>query len=296
MNNIDNINNTNNANTINTSNSIKENKYILSIDVGIKNLACCILCVDREKNSYSIQKWDVLNLCKTQNISLHCSFEKCKRKVIFKSPNNEHYCAIHSKKCNYQVPSKDDKLSIIKKMNISDMKQYCAQKLIFLDTKERKNDIVKKIQLYQEKNFLDKIKIDKTKDFTLVDIGQNIVSQLDTFLSECSIHKVLIENQIGPLANKMKTIQGMIAQYFIMRNILDIVFINASNKLKLFNGKKSSYKERKKMGIDITKKFINDAKNKEELCEMFEKHKKKDDLADCFLQGYWYIKEYKMID
>ena len=129
----------------------------------------------------------------------------------------------------------------------------------------------------------------------MVDIGQNIVSQLDTFLSDSPVQKVLIENQIGPLANKMKTIQGMIAQYFIMRNVYDIIFVNASNKLKLFNGKKSSYKERKKMGIEVTKTFIEDADNKDELREMFEKHKKKDDLADCFLQGYWYMKEFGMI-
>lgn len=282
--------------TINTQQeSPLPQQNIISIDVGIKNLACCILSINGEKKEYSIKKWDVLDLCKSINISLYCSSQGCKRKVTFKSPNSEYYCNIHSKKCKYQIPSKDDKLTAIKKKKIADVKQYCAQKLIFIDVSDKKTDIIKKIQDYQEKHFLEKITADKTKDFTLVDIGQNIVSQLDTFLSDSPIQKVLIENQIGPLANKMKTIQGMIAQYFIMRNVFDIIFVNASNKLKLFNGKKSSYKERKKMGIEVTKTFIENKDNKDELREMFEKHKKKDDLADCFLQGYWYMKEFGLI-
>lgn len=268
---------------------------ILSIDVGIKNLACCVLSVRGEKKIYSIKKWDVLDLCKTINISLHCKDKTCSRKVNFISPTQEYFCNIHSKKCKYQIPSKDDKMSSIKKKKIADIKQYCAQKLLFIDVKDKKPDIIKKIQEYQDKNFLIKIKDDKTKNFTLVDIGKNIVSQLDVFLSGIEIHKVLIENQIGPLANKMKTIQGMIAQYFIMKDIYEILFINASNKLKLFDGKKSSYKERKKMGIEVTKKFIEESSQEEELRELFEKHKKKDDLADCFLQGYWFMKEQNMV-
>lgn len=35
--------------------------------------------------------------------------------------------------------------------------------------------------------------------------------------------------------------------------------------------------------------------NKDKLREMFEKHKKKDNLVDCFLQEYWYMKEFSMI-
>ena len=36
---------------------------------------------------------------------------------------------------------------------------------------------------------------------------------------------VIIENQISPIANRMKTIQGMITQYFIMKNIYNVEYI-----------------------------------------------------------------------
>jgi hypothetical protein len=51
----------------------------------------------------------------------------------------------------------------------------------------------------------------------------------------------------GPIANRMKTLQGMIAQYFIMNNVINIEFISACNKLKDFNtNKNTTYSERKK--------------------------------------------------
>ena len=88
----------------------------------------------------------------------------------------------------------------------------------------------------------------------------------------------------------MKTIQGMIAQFYIMNNKDDIEFISASNKLKYFIGKdKTTYNERKKLSIEITKNIlISDNSN---WSETINKSNKKDDLADSFLQGLWYILE-----
>ena len=58
-------------------------------------------------------------------------------------------------------------------------------------------------------------------------------------------------------------------------------------KLKEFLGNtKTTYDERKKHSIVITRNLIKNTK----WVEHFEKHKKKDDLADCFLQAKWYIK------
>ena len=103
-------------------------------------------CKWREKRIL-YKKWDVLNLCKTINISLHCSVEGCKRKVAFKSPNSEYFWNEYYKKCKYQIPSKDDKLTTIKKKKIADVKQYCAQKLIFINVSDKKNDIIKNPRL-----------------------------------------------------------------------------------------------------------------------------------------------------
>ena len=110
-------------------------------------------------------------------------------------------------------------------------------------------------------------------------------------IKEMGIDYVLIENQISTIATRMKTLQGMITQYFIMRDIKNIEFISSSNKLKEFlDKKKTTYAERKKMGITITKEIINQSDMLHCWDETFSSSKKKDDLADCFLQGRWFIR------
>jgi hypothetical protein len=101
----------------------------------------------------------------------------------------------------------------------------------------------------------------------------------------------------------MKTIQGMIAQYFIMKNNgVAIDFVNASNKLKDKDKEKdkekdkdkdkepkekTTYSERKKQGIEKTLLLLETTSS--EWLPFFKNHKKKDDLADSYLQGVWYL-------
>ena len=73
---------------------------ILSIDIGIKNLAYAILevtnaNVNLEKNSivngtqeFKIIKWDVINLC---NKFIHCSNSACSKQACFHK-NHTYYC------------------------------------------------------------------------------------------------------------------------------------------------------------------------------------------------------------
>lgn len=55
--------------------------------------------------------------------------------------------------------------------------------------------------------------------------------------------------------------------------------------------KKGKYQENKKNGIDICRRFLlNNSILQQRWMALFEQSKKKDDLADCFLQGIWYLK------
>jgi len=145
-------------------------------------------------------------------------------------------------------------------------------------------------------------------DLDLITYGRNMMKHLDLILSECvgPIDMMIIENQISTLASRMKTLQGMITQYFIMKDVPQIEFISASCKLKLFTDTPISqsldegicidaatYADRKKSGIAVCR-WLGEIsrKHKSDYAKwmpVFENHKKKDDLADCFLQGLWRV-------
>jgi hypothetical protein len=107
---------------------------------------------------------------------------------------------------------------------------------------------------------------------------------------------VIIENQISPIANRMKTVQGMIAYHFIMKNPLSSIhFINASNKLNTFTDDKiENYSDRKKAAVEISKQLLEKYKGFEKYKNYLYKNGKKDDLADCFLQLLYFVQAHKL--
>jgi hypothetical protein len=137
-------------------------------------------------------------------------------------------------------------------------------------------------------------------DLDLITYGRNLMKHLDILLTSINgpIDMMIVENQISTLASRMKTLQGMITQYFIMKDVPRIEFISASCKLKLFTDSAldissfvdaSTYSDRKKSGISICRSIGTGGVPYATWMPMFEKHKKKDDLADCFLQGLWRV-------
>ncbi len=129
-------------------------------------------------------------------------------------------------------------------------------------------------------------------------IGMNMYKLLDELLHTYKFDIILIENQIGRNAIKMKTIQGMLNMYFVMRDYDNntIINYNAVHKLKHFlKNKKTTYAERKKLSKQITEKLCKIYYG-EEMHTYYKKFKKKDDLADCLLQCLDYIKKQKLLN
>jgi Holliday junction resolvasome RuvABC endonuclease subunit len=130
-------------------------------------------------------------------------------------------------------------------------------------------------------------KTTNSKKISLVEIATKLEESLDNILSKYNIQTVIIENQIGPNAIRMKSIQGMITMFCVSKRIYDIQYWNASNKLKKYIKGKSSYTERKKASVIITRLLL--IEHYSQYLDFFNKHKKKDDLADCFLQLLDYL-------
>ena len=258
---------------------------ILSIDVGIKNLAFCLFEKPDGDNEYKIAKWDVVNIGSESDAKC-CEIEKfkdCNKPAKF-SKNGKCYCLKHCKKQPFQVPTSDLKPSFLNKQKIKSLYELAEKYNIKYEDPIKKTDLVSLINNYVFEKCFEPI------DTT---IGRNIKTKLDNILCEhiSTLTHVVIENQISPIANRMKTIQGMIAQYFIMRNSnTSINFVSSANKLKDSKAElKGSYSERKKLGVQKCLETISNSANYVSWEDFFKSHKKKDDLADSFLQGTWFI-------
>jgi hypothetical protein len=272
---------------------------ILSIDVGIKNLAFCLFEKNSTENHFKITKWDVVNLSEEE--CFKCCFVEndniCNKQAKFKK-NDKYYCMKHSKKQEYQIPTSEQKLTYINKQKIAKLYEIADMYNIIYEPKVKKQDLINLINGHIYKTYFDPIESISANDVNLFNIGKNIKNKFDNlFKDDGKIDYIIIENQIGPLAIRMKTIQGMIVQYFIMTNLnVDhIEFISASNKLKDCDIKdKEKYSDRKKLGIAKCLGVLTLDFRFNEHITYFNSHKKKDDLSDSFLQGLWFINNKKL--
>ena len=265
---------------------------ILSIDIGIKHLAFCLFNI-RAKDDYKIEKWGIIDLCNEKKMLCEgCkSGKKCKRTSRY-TKNDKAFCKIHARARNFHIPPKEYKINALKKLKLHQLKELYQQLGLVNNTKKTKKIYLQEIIIHIQKHYFDFIIPPKAKDFSITTLGRNIKKKFQETLADIdSLDYVIVENQIGPLANRMRTIQGMVMQHFIEQNVPHIQEIAASNKLKNFlvSGEKTTYNQRKRIGIEITNKQLKDSKLFHSWRGFFISHKKKDDLADSFLQGLWYL-------
>jgi hypothetical protein len=217
----------------------------------------------------------------------------------------------------------------------------CISTIQFPDQKEEQKQQLQQLQQLQQKN--KNLSHAQASTVSLVFVGYSLMKQFDELFynencpDQNKIDAVVIENQISPIANRMKTVQGMITQYFLMRGVDKdhIIYFSSVQKLKvapyhfIFHDTSDknnaddadevddiqTYDDRKKAGVACVRKILAGSstttsttgsssspftiQSKEcthstaKLCSCwlhrFESHKKKDDMADSFLQGLSYI-------
>ena len=314
---------------------------LVSFDVGIKNLAYCVFSIASSqqppKKTWSIPEWNCANLLADQSVVANkycCQPIKGKRKTDAEHPCNKvakwvvpgnpdiTYCELHAKMHGeWIIPKRQHTTSHIGKLKLPELEKDHA--LLFPNTessaakKLKKSELVERIMAHYEskcyRSAVEPTEKAKTAGETdLITIGRAIRRQLDEDPAIAGVTHVVIENQISTIAARMKTIQGMIAQYFIMRfgDAVYIEFVSSHNKLKGFvsekredetfddtqpKKEKSSYKANKSDGIAVCRRFFDANPEMRGWQTAFDKSKKRDDLADCFLQGIWFMKHNKLI-
>ena len=205
--------------------------------------------------------------------------------------NNLSYCILSYENENYDIQGWDI-------LNVNPYED--DNKEIASMNKQIDKDNKKKIKDEGENQKLKKKKTKKKP--TLNELSEKIIGTFDSKNEFLECNYVIIENQPCMKNPTMKSIQMIVYSYFYIRGMYnkdyesrvlkDIVLISAGNKLKVYDGPpieinvKSRYTKNKKLGIEHTKYLL---KHHDEYLSFFDSHKKKDDLADAFLQGAYFI-------
>jgi hypothetical protein len=250
----------------------------------------------------------------------------CGKKATY-THGDAKYCLVHSKNSGKLLPSKETSAPYIKKLKLDELLAFCEKHGIAVPAAAKKPVLIETAIQHFERRCLVPIVKPKTSNANqvhLVDIGKRIKMEFDERLKTLlpQITHVILENQISPIAGRMNTIQGMLSQYFIMRNeVIHIEFISSIGKLKGLSQvdktqsesvvpseqsaplvpltavafDKTIYKEHKSDGIFFCKQFLENNPQLMSHKQIIEASHKKDDLADSFLQGIYYMKRGNLI-
>lgn len=293
------------------------NKKILSWDVGIKNLAYCLM-ERKNDDSFGILQWGIINLADDRQ---ECDYEmnnnkKCDKIAKFVVHNKEdstkvkNCCNTHKKKL---VPTL---IKIVYKKTKKEVKKHlcdeCEEHAIYELTNMNKYWCEKHSEKHSKKVLKDisvkKIQQTNCNKQPIQELAEKLFSRLDSkdFSKFLEAEEVLIENQPSLMNPTMKTISSLLYSYFAIRGVVEkektnskielIKFVSPSNKLKVNekntnklldkseNKKEKVYGLTKKLGEKYCRALIceND-------CEIIDKVKKKDDMCDAFLQGFKYL-------
>jgi len=298
---------------------------LISFDVGIKNLAYCIVD-DTNTSNMKILKWDIIDLL---NINNKCSFcDKNANTLFYKYK----LCKDHKNKVG---ELKEPCVEITDKKN-TDVCAVCKKgakcKLgnAFFCNLHRKSFENKNYKVKETNVTCDKISTAQFK--------YNLVSAIDLLPELLDVDVVLIENQPSFKNPKMKAIADTLQAYYLIRGVFDkkrfelddIHLIAPSMKLKLSPVEGMEIEDTKVLKVDLKKKGrgkkgeekveekVEEVKEKEPTKMTYKQgkdfaikkcaslispehktylltHTKKDDLCDCYLQAYHYLTKIKKI-
>lgn len=226
------------------------NNIVISFDVGIINLAYCIMSCE-ENTEPEIYSWGIIRLA-----------DGDPKKVCSRKLKNGNVCG---KKAHYID---------IKSKGVCKMHQAKDERLERNVTVENATEWELKSMLFQE---------------------------LDSDEKYLDVDTILIETQPLKAREKIKGIGHALFDYYVLRGSVDggyqydeLKFIDAKNKLTVYTGPpischlKTQYARNKWYSIKYCQWII---RNQHGLLSFFDGYsRKKDDLADCFLQGLWYLK------
>ncbi|NBR60689.1 hypothetical protein EB118_02735 [bacterium] len=246
---------------------------LVSVDVGIRNLAVCVL-EGTSRHDVKIIGWDVIDVIGEKNGVSRPACFKCKKPAMWTS-GELFSCTKHCPK------SETITKTALNKKSIGELQELARSYGV---TGKKKPELVNGIYAHLKTGGWTKFKGNVKFGGGVLELIPDIIKSLD---ARCHFWNgadmCIFENQLD---RRMFAVQSMLQMYFSCRGF-QTSGISAIHKLEnilTIDDRTDSYRGRKKTGIVHC----------EALCppcnlDFFQSHRKKDDLADCFLQGIWYM-------
>ena len=298
---------------------------VLSFDVGVIHLSYCLLTKKKYIKpdgtlfeDWEILDWNNIDLTNRDEQKCSCGAKACLTQTV--TGEIKYYCKTHGKKidplgdiepfetcflscdkksgktCTYNSKGDSEKTCGKSGSYINNELCYCT-----VHAKQKYKSEVKQIEL---KPF--KLKSSTTLNFD--DVKYGLIMELEKRKNLLSADYVVIENQPSFKNPRMKSIASTIYDYYLIRGIIDkkisnskitqVKFMSPSNKLKLASegdtkqlvkakstDDTKAYKLTKSLGI---KYCLDLTAHLPEWVKHFNSFKKRDDLADSFLQGAYF--------
>jgi len=255
---------------------------VVSFDVGLRNLAYCVL-EGTNRSDVKITDWNIIDVLGERSGVGAVRCHKCETAASYEHASNGTFA------CRKHVPKKSKaptKTALNKLTPVQLHEEMTKSGLISNATK--KTELVKLLYNHLKQNTWKKC-VSSAASGSVLDLAPSIIRSLDQRQASWSGARVVcVENQMD---RRMFGVQAMIQMYFACRN-LRCVGVSATHKLSnivTVEDSTASYKGRKKTGIAHALALV-PAENQAH----FSKHPKKDDLADSFLQGLWVLEHEKI--
>lgn len=264
---------------------------IIGYDVGIKNLAYCIVDLPDDPSAdldktFAIQDWNIINIIGSEE---PCCVERCPLTGSYEllgADEKKHACILHHDEC-------------VAAMKDAKTREAEAALDASLTTKKREAAIAAALKPIKSKKITGKV-----ADVSADELRVSLVKCLDARAALLDADEVVIENQPTLKNPRMKAVSDTLYTWYIIRGQIDhdrvkkISFVAPSSKLRgvakpLVEGAKTErdkYKQTKQLAITYSKQLLEASETQRHWVTLLDRHDKKDDMCDAFLHALQYAK------
>ena len=286
---------------------------ILSFDVGIKNLAFCLMekKVNNDNFELNIKKWNIINLVEDRDL---CQFKLrtgnlCGKIARFQMKTNQDtnlvLCNAHKDKCKVEITETEKFKCVHTKCNLNS-KYNILENSEWSWCDKHQKDSKKILTQFKAK----KITGQNCSQQPMQELISELTRKLDDNKDFLDVEGVWIENQPALINPTIKTVASALYTYFVIRGNVDkkenkikfVKFASPLNKLKVSKDttktaldKAKSDREYYNIEKGLGKIYVRALITSDEL-KMLDKVKenndgKDDDVCDAYLQGFHHVFE-----